>query len=129
MKDVDAARRFDKYFVIEQFTGETYVVDRDGEIEVSLENEDVFRLYKFIPIKDGKAIVGLDGKFVSTRTVEEMTEDGFILSESGDFSFYSEKKPAFVRAGSIDADFSYNDGLCKVKAPESSEKMRVVIGY
>ena len=129
VKDVNADKRYDRYFVIEQFTGEWHIVGKDETIDVSLENEDVFRLYKFIPIVNGRAIAGLDEKFISTLTVKEISDDGFTLAESGNFTFYTDKKPAFVRVGNTDTEFTYDGGLCEVKAPEAAEKTKVVIGY
>ena len=129
VKDVNADKRYDRYFVIEQFTGEWHIVGKDEAIDVSLENEDVFRLYKFIPIVNGRAIAGLDEKFISTLTAKEISDDGFTLAESGNFTFYTDKKPAFVRVGNTDTEFTYDGGLCKVKAPEAAEKTKVVIGY
>lgn len=129
MNDVNTELKYDKYFVAEQFTGKTFVIGKDDKVDVELENEDVFRLYKFIPVKDGRAYAGLDSKFVSTLTVKEETEDGFVLKEAGDFTFFTEKQPSAVTINGADAEFAYTDGVCRVKIAESNEEAKVVIGY
>lgn len=73
------------YLVYNWFTGENFLMDYDEEKEIALENYDDFRLLLFIPVKEGKAVIGLKEKYMSPATVKvskdtvEAFDDGTLL--------------------------------------------------
>ena len=119
----------DGYFVVEQFTGKTYVIGKNEKIDLTLLHNDEFRLFKFIPIKDGFAFAGLDGKFISTLTSKDVTANGVTLLEGGDFSFYSEKAPTSVMIDGEPAHVIFDGVSYKAKCGEVRGEVSVTIEY
>ena len=123
------ADKADKYLVLEQFTGRTWLLGKDEKLEVSLLHQDEFRLYKLIPIKDGFAFAGLDGKFISTLTAKDVTKNSVTLLEGGDFSFYSETKPTGAKLDGKDVEVKFDGVAYKVMCGEVKGEVKVEITY
>lgn len=127
--NIAESEKAERYFVVEQFTGKTYVIGKDDKIDITLLHNDEFRLYKFIPIKDGFAFAGLDGKFISTLTAKDVTANGVTLLEGGDFTFYSDKAPSSVRIDGENAHVIFDGVSYKVKCGEIRGEASVIIEY
>ncbi len=123
------ADRSEKYFVIEQFTGKTYVIGKNEKLDVHLLHNDEFRLYKFIPITDGFAFAGLDGKFISTLSAKKVTKFDVTLLEGGDFTFYSEEAPSNVTVNGNECHVIYDGTSYKVRCGEIRGEAQVKIEY
>ena len=73
------------YLVYNWFTGENFLMDYEEEKEITLENYDDFRLLLFVPVKNGKAVIGLKEKYMSPATVKvskdtvEVFDEGTLL--------------------------------------------------
>ncbi len=78
-----------KYAVYNWFTGETEVLEYDGVLDLKLKNYDDFRLFILVPIKCGKAVIGLKEKYMSPATVKKGGRKLFPL-DSGTLVVYSE---------------------------------------
>ena len=127
--DIPEGDKADRYFVVEQFTGKTYVVGKDEKLPLSLLHNDEFRLYKFIPVKEGFALCGLSEKFISTLTAKNVTSTAFTLAEGGDFIFYSDTKPSSVKLNGKEAKTIFDGTSYKVKYGEERSEVTVVITY
>lgn len=129
--DVDIADsdKYEKYFVVEQFTGKSYIVGKDEKIDVTLLHNDEFRLFKFIPIKNGFAFAGLSEKFISTLTAKNVRPTSVTLLEGGDFTFYSEIKPKKVFVDGNEAIVIFDGVSYKVKCNEIRNEVSVEIEY
>lgn len=86
----DAGLCSGKYAYYEYFTGESGFLQSGEKISVTLENNDVLRLYTFAPAKDVTAM-GRADMFVGIKAVTDEGNGAFTLYEGGKVSFISEK--------------------------------------
>lgn len=76
----------DKYLLYNWFTGEYQELSSDEKVEIELKNYDDFRLFILVPIKNGKAVIGLKEKYMCPATVKvtkntvEAFDDGTLLT-------------------------------------------------
>ena len=119
----------DKYFVTEQFTGKTYIISKNEKIDITLDDNDVFRLFKFIPVKNGIAVAGLCDKFISTLTADNVSKEHFVLREGGDFTFFSDSCPEEITVNGEKASFTYDGTAYRVKCESSCSKVQISITY
>jgi hypothetical protein len=81
----DAGVKAGTYVAYNWFTGEASLIKKGEKINVELENYDDFRLIIFVPVKDGKAVIGLKEKYMSPLTVKKANggikalDDGTLL--------------------------------------------------
>ncbi len=75
-----------EYCVYDWFQKEAFKLGDKDSFDLILKNYDDFKLYLFVPIIDGKAIIGLADKYMSVATFEKLPngeikafEDGEIL--------------------------------------------------
>ena len=119
----------DKYFVTEQFTGKTYIISKNEKIDITLDDNVVFRLFKFIPVKNGIAVAGLCDKFISTLTADNVSKEHFVLREGGDFTFFSDSCPEEITVNGEKASFTYDGTAYRVKCESSCSKVQISITY
>ncbi len=62
------------------------------ESTLKLKNYDDFRLYIFLPVKNGKAFIGLTEKYMSPRTIDYIGNGMYRLHEGGKLGIYSKTK-------------------------------------
>ena len=118
MDDCDIA-----YF--EYFSRECGVIKKGEKLEVELSDNDEFRLYTLVPIKDGKAVFGRIDKYVSRGAVLAECRDEITVREGGEIGFYSEK-PVKVHADGRELEVTRNGYLSTVVC--AKDEKTVVIG-
>jgi hypothetical protein len=69
------------YLAYDPFTGEAKVMSWQQREEVSLEGENDFRMLLFLPLQEGKAILGLQENYVSFAAIQNgiALDDGTLL--------------------------------------------------
>ena len=77
-----------EYCVYDWFEKTAFRLSGKSEFDIELENYDQFKLYLFVPIIDGKAIVGLKDKYMSVATFEKMPDCGIKPLDSGELLVY-----------------------------------------
>ena len=82
----------DCYAVYEHFTQTLRIVKKAERFSLSLKNADDFRFFLFLPVKEGRAWIGLKEKYLSPCTIEEYDVSHVLLKESGSFLFYSQEE-------------------------------------
>ncbi len=113
MADTDLA-----YF--EYFTRECGVIRKGEKLDITLENNDEFRLYTLVPIKNGKAVFGRIDKYVSRGAVITESELAVGLYEGGEIGVYSETP---IRAFAGDKELEVKtQGSLNIISCEKSEK-------
>ena len=58
-----------EYAVYEHFSGECRILKGEESFEVTLQNENDYRLYIFAPVVDGVAALGWTDKYISPKTI------------------------------------------------------------
>ena len=61
-----------EYCVYDWFNKKAFKLNGADSFNLKLENYDDFRLYLFVPIVDGKAIIGLKDKYMAVATFEKL---------------------------------------------------------
>ena len=74
----------------EYFTRECGVIRKGEKLDITLKDNDEFRLYTLVPIKNGRAVFGRIDKYVSRGAVLFENEQGISLYEGGEIGVYSE---------------------------------------
>jgi hypothetical protein len=92
MDDCDVA-----YF--EYFSRECGVIRKGEKLDVELRDNDDFRLYTLVPIKNGRAIFGRMDKYVSRGAVLLESGNEIELYEGGEIGIYSETPLKAVACG------------------------------
>ena len=108
----------------EYFTRECGIIKKGECLEVSLENNDDFRLYTLVPVKNGMAIFGRIDKYVSRGAILDESEDTFTLYEGGEIGFYSEA-PVRVFAGNRELEVKVDGNLKTVLADQNDKLLRI----
>ncbi len=99
----DAGLKRGEYVAYNWFTGEATLINKGERLEVTLNNYDDFRLIIFVPVKEGKAVIGLAEKYMTPLTVKkvkggiEALDDGTLkIWENGEVKHVLVKKGEFV---------------------------------
>ncbi len=95
-RDVNGLRRT-RYCLYDWFRQEARVLEKGEKLELTLENYDDFRLFLLVPIKEGRAALGLMEKYMMPATFRN-TKEGVRVLDAGTFAVYSETPvPAFEK--------------------------------
>lgn len=86
------------YACYEYFTGSAGILLRGDSVPVTLGNNDSFRLYTFVPMKNGIAVLGRTDKYIGVKAVCELTENSVGLCEGGCVGFVSGEAYRFTNA-------------------------------
>ncbi len=86
--DVNALRR-SRYCLYDWFRQEARVLEKGEKFKIVLENYDDFRLFLLVPIKEGRAELGLMEKYMMPATFRNIKE-GVQVLDQGTFAVYSE---------------------------------------
>lgn len=70
------------------------------DISLKLKNYDDFRLYIYVPIKKGRAFIGLTEKYMSPKTLTQITPDVYKLAQGGKLGIYSRSPLRYIKADS-----------------------------
>jgi len=88
-----------KYAVYDWFNGTVQTVEYNEAISLELNNYDDFRLLLFVPIINGRAVIGLKEKYMSVATVK-CTSNSVTPLDDGTLVVYSEEAlPSFEKIG------------------------------
>ena len=74
----------------EYFSRECGVIRKGEKLDVMLENNDQFKLYTLVPIKNGVAVFGRIDKYVSRGALLSEKDGELSLYEGGEIGIYSE---------------------------------------
>ena len=87
----------DKYCAYDRFTGEAVIVGAEEALTVSLEQGDDFKMILFVPVVNGRAVIGLKDKYVCFAGIKNgvAIDDGEVLIYETDKGLDS----IFVRKG------------------------------
>lgn len=88
----DAGVGGDEVAYFEYFSRKCGVIRRGESLEITLKDNDDFRLYTFVPVKCGRAVFGRIDKFVSRGAVLDESAESVTLYEGGLLGVYSEKE-------------------------------------
>ena len=72
-----------EYCVYDWFSKKAYKLNGIDSFDLKLKNYDDFKLYLFVPIIDGKAIIGLADKYMSVATFEKLPNGEIKAFEEG----------------------------------------------
>lgn len=92
----DAGLSTGTYAYYEFFTKTAGIIKLDETIPLDLEDRDDFRLYTFVPMKDGVAAMGRLDLFVGVGAIQERDGNRVTLCEAGPMGFVSEKPLTFT---------------------------------
>ncbi|MBQ3639965.1 MAG: hypothetical protein II955_05545 [Clostridia bacterium] len=84
------------YAYYESFTKTAGILQAGEEIPVRLENRDEFRLYTFVPMKNGVAALGRLDLFMGIGAIEKQDGNQITLCEAGTTGFVSERPLTFT---------------------------------
>ena len=87
-------REFDseEYLTYEYFSREIKVLKGSESFNIRLNNNDEYRLFIFIPLKDGYAPIGRIDKFISPKSIEYICDKKMKLIEDGPYAYYMDGK-------------------------------------
>ena len=68
------------------------IIGADETVEISLANNDEFRLYLIIPYENGFAPIGRVDKFVSPAAIIHVSGEEVELYESGEYGYIKDGK-------------------------------------
>ena len=85
--DVSGIKKAEQYVLYEHFSREMKIIGADEAVEISLENNDEFRLYLIIPYENGFAPIGRVDKFVSPAAITHVSGEEVELYESGEYGY------------------------------------------
>jgi hypothetical protein len=89
-KDIRGLKK-GRYVVYDWFNNSTAVLDYNQKLPVQLENYDDFRLLLFVPIKNGKAVIGLKEKYNSVATYKTV-KGGIKALDEGTMLIFDENE-------------------------------------
>ena len=81
-----------EFAVYEHFSRELKILNLDESFEIMLNDNDDFKLYIIVPLKDGNGVIGRIDKFISPKTVSLHRNGGFELVEEGPFAVIENRK-------------------------------------
>ena len=96
----DAGLPTGKYVYYEYFSKSCGVLEAGESLALCLDNNDVLKLYTFLPYRP-ITVLGRTDLFVSVKAVVEKTDSSFCVYEGGEISIFSEK-PIRVFAGELE---------------------------
>lgn len=82
----------DEYLAYEYFSREVKVLKERESFKIRLDDNDEYRLYIFIPLKDGYAPIGRVDKFITPKSIEYVCDKKIKLVEDGPYAYYDNGK-------------------------------------
>lgn len=82
----------DEFAVYEHFSKELKILKADESFELKLKDNDDFKLYIMVPLKDGNGVIGRIDKFISPKTVSYNRKGEYELIEDGPFAVVRDYK-------------------------------------
>ena len=90
-KDVEGLLGED-FAIYEYFSRTLQIVKSHEKINVSLCDNDDYRLYIIVPLKNGRGVIGKIDKFISPKTVKIHGDGSVTLRESGTYAFVEDNE-------------------------------------
>lgn len=81
-----------EYCVYDWFDKTAFKIDGKDSFNIELKNYDEFKLYLFVPIIEGKAVVGLKDKYMSVATFEKLPNGDIKPLDSGEMIVYNSEE-------------------------------------
>lgn len=78
-----------EYCVYDWFNKNAFKLNGIDSFDFKLKNYDDFRLYLFVPIVDGKAVIGLADKYMSVATFEKLENGEIKAFEEGEILIFN----------------------------------------
>ena len=85
----------EEFAVYEHFSREFKILKKDEKLHVFLKDNDRFKLFVLVPLKDGDCIIGRTDKFISPKTVFNLPDGTKGLIEIGPFAYVKDRKIYF----------------------------------
>lgn len=82
----------DEVAVYEHFSKELKILKKGESFDVELKDNDDYKLYIFVPIKDGFAVIGRTDKFISPKTIANVYGETVHLTEDGPYAYVKDGK-------------------------------------
>lgn len=82
-----------EYLVFDYFAQTACLLPAGGAVFASLPGYDDFKFLSFVPVQNGRAVVGLVNKYIAGGTFRQLTPNGYLVYGAGPFAFYSKVKP------------------------------------
>ena len=76
----------------EHFSREYAVLKRNEKLDISLKNQDDYRVYVIVPVKNGFAPIGRVDKFISPKTIKSVVNENIELYEKGEYAYVKDGK-------------------------------------
>lgn len=99
-----------EYVIYEHFTGECTAVARGEAVNVSLDDDEEYRLYVIVP-KEKISFIGLSDKFISPKSFERVGENRFKLYEPGRVTLHTEEPISKILCGGKECAFDKNEAV------------------
>lgn len=85
----------EEFAVYEHFSKELVILKKEEKLSVTLENQDEFKLFLFVPYVDGFAAIGRTDKFISPKTIDYVCDKKVVLKEEGPYAYVENGKIYF----------------------------------
>ena len=82
----------EEFAVYEHFSKELKILKKDEAFDITLNDNDEFKLYIIVPLTNGNGVIGRIDKFISPKTVSYNRKGGFELVEDGPFARVEDRK-------------------------------------
>lgn len=82
----------EEFAVYEHFSKELKILKYDESFDLVLSDNDDFKLYIIVPLKEGNGVIGRTDKFISPKTVNYNRKGGYELVEDGPFAIIENRK-------------------------------------
>ena len=82
----------EEFAVYEHFSKEVKILNFNESFELTLSDNDDFKLYIIVPLENGKGVIGRIDKFISPKTVNYNRNGGFELVEDGAYARIENRK-------------------------------------
>ena len=80
----------------EHFSKECRIIARSESFTIQLKDNDDFRLYVVVPLKNGCGMIGRIDKFISPKTVQYTVKGEAELIEEGPYAYVENGKLVLV---------------------------------
>ena len=102
----------EEFALYEYFSKTLQIVKGHEKIDVRLENNDDYRLYIIVPLKNGRGVIGKVDKFISPKTVEIRDDGSIVLRESGTYAFVEDNELVLRTGEQQDLTYFTQEAIC-----------------
>ena len=102
----------EEFALYEYFSKTLQIVKGHEKIDVRLENNDDYRLYIIVPLKNGRGVIGKVDKFISPKTFEIRDDGSIVLRESGTYAFVEDNELVLRTGEQKDLTYFTQEAIC-----------------